>query len=264
MDLTTHIDLMMDERNSMLWQWPRFQAMAAVIPAPNTEIIECRDPWPLEWAADYLDGNTPEEPPWLADITGAVERIGTPCFLRGDGASAKHDWANTCHLPEVGLVSTRVFAIAEWHMMMMGGPNLQGFAVRELLEPVGDMTAFTELPIGQERRYFVRDGVVECHHLYWPAEAVGDGQPNRHDWEAVLADLNAEGDEVPQLTKWAEAICTAFGGGYWSIDFMCDRAGRWWFIDAALGEVSWHPECPFAPADLDEGMESAFEDGGEQ
>jgi hypothetical protein len=36
--------------------------------------------------------------------------------------------------------------------------------------------------------------------------------------------------------------------GYWSVDFARTRAGRWVLIDAARGEVSWHPDgCPHNP-----------------
>jgi hypothetical protein len=70
--------------------------------------------------------------------------------------------------------------------------------------------------------------------------------PSEDDWEALLAEANREGDEVTLLTDYAEKIGAVLPG-WWSVDFMLGADGVWYFIDAAEGEKSWHPECEFAP-----------------
>ena len=38
--------------------------------------------------------------------------------------------------------------------------------------------------------------------------------------------------------------------GFWSVDFALTWDKGWVMIDAARGEISWHPEsCPYCPED---------------
>jgi hypothetical protein len=49
-------------------------------------------------------------------------------------------------------------------------------------------------------------------------------------------------EEVELLSDYAQTIADAVDG-YWSVDFCKAKDGRWIFIDMAVGEDSWHPEC---------------------
>jgi len=138
---------------------------------------------------------------------------------------------------------------------MMADLDCQALAVREYIQPAALFRAFYgDLPIGRERRYFVRDGQAECHHPYWPADAIeraftinGELVPAIEvdfDWRPLLAELSVESsEEIVLLTGYAETVGRAVGDGYWSVDFMQGADGRWWFIDMAQGNDSWHPEC---------------------
>lgn len=103
-------------------------------------------------------------------------------------------------------------------------------------------TAFRGLPIGMERRYFVKDGQVLCHHPYWPEDAIRN--PSVDNWQDILKDLNTEGEEeIKLLTSYAEKISRAIEG-YWSVDFCKDKSNSWWWlIDMAEAKESWHPQC---------------------
>lgn len=67
------------------------------------------------------------------------------------------------------------------------------------------------------------------------------------DWEKLADEANKESpEEVLFLTELSNEIAKEFEG-YWSVDFCQGADGKWWCIDLALGENSWHDEsCPHA------------------
>lgn len=61
------------------------------------------------------------------------------------------------------------------------------------------------------------------------------------NWKDLLVELNRETEEeISLLTNYAEQL-GRYLSGYWSIDFAKGQDGTWYFIDAALGNQSWHP-----------------------
>jgi len=116
---------------------------------------------------------------------------------------------------------------------------------REFIQMKYSFRAFGGLPIGHERRYFLRDGKVICHHPYWPLDAIKfwQGTPKPINWKFQLHYLNREyKGEIKILTVYAQNIATVLSG-YWSVDFCRSTKDGWYFIDCASGEDSWHPEC---------------------
>lgn len=54
-----------------------------------------------------------------------------------------------------------------------------------------------------------------------------------------LAEMNTISDsDLTQLIEHAQAV-TRILGGYWSVDFLQDAAGKWWLIDMAEGDLSF-------------------------
>jgi hypothetical protein len=100
------------------------------------------------------------------------------------------------------------------------------------------------MPVNPERRYFINDGKVLCHHPYWIQAAIT--KPSIENWQEVLAEINTETtEEVQLLSGYAELIAKELPG-FWSIDFCKAKNGQWYLIDMATGEHSWHPEdCPY-------------------
>lgn len=239
--------------SSMKFWWPLVQDLE--VPMPRTHIIEAPEMYRWFWqVADMGDDETPPKPPGYDAVVAAVEDLGgAPVFLRTDQASMKHEWATTCFVSNASRIDTHMFAMLEWHEMVWA-PTANAWVVREFLKSAEVFRAFggwgcqsheEQMPIGPERRYFVRDGVVECHHAYWPAESIV--LPTVVCWEPLLDQANTEGDEVALLTQYATLIGSRLLG-WWSLDFMLTADGTWYFIDAAEGQDSWHtPECPFAP-----------------
>lgn len=237
----------LEEESSLCAWYPRIRAF---LPTPKTVILDLTDPeiWSL---VEVLDG-VPPAPTLVAKIRDAAREIGYPLFLRSDQGSGKHEWKDTCYVPSEEALLPHVVNLVAWHELtgLLGIP-WHSLVFREFLNLDAPFTAFMGMPVARERRYFVRDGVVECAHPYWPEPAIRESYgftPLPEDWKAQLARLNTVDDaEVAELTLMAETFGQR-NPGYWSVDFARTRDGRWILIDAARGEVSYHWEgCPHNP-----------------
>jgi hypothetical protein len=185
------------------------------------------------------------------EILLKAEEIGYPLFLRSDQGSGKHEWRNTCYVPDKESLIPHIISLIEWHECAgIMGLWWDALVFREFLSLESRFKAFYGMPVSRERRVFVRDGVVECIHPYWPEDAICEDHENPLplNWKEQLKQLNdMNGEEIGQLSY----VGKIFGGkisGYWSVDFACDDHGSWWLIDAARGEISWHPSyCKHCP-----------------
>jgi len=184
-------------------------------------------------------------------IHGVCNAIGYPVFARTDKMAAKHSWNSTCYVATENDLDEHIASLVDHTLNCdMIGKMVDGIAIREYIEMESSFTAFDGLPISRERRYFARDGEVECHHPYWQEDAIRFTDPASEppNWREFLSGLNYESfDEIDTLTRYAEKIAAVLEG-YWSIDFCrCKtkrgQPGKWYFIDCALGTESWHPEC---------------------
>jgi hypothetical protein len=63
-------------------------------------------------------------------------------------------------------------------------------------------------------------------------------------WREKLAVFSAEPDAetLQTLSDMALKAARAIGEHCWSVDFAQDEAGKWWLIDMARAESSWHPK----------------------
>ncbi len=248
--------------NSMLYWWPRTNDLG--IPTPRTVMVEFDPPEPAEalmyacvaHPKEEVDPGNSECAIWLDAhddrIAAAAQGIGFPLFMRTDQVSGKHHWETTCYVPDEDALRSRTWAVIEAHALAlwMEGPdgNVAGLALRQFLDLEAPFTAFAGMPVARERRYFVADGEVVCHHPYWEDEENIEGGlswgsrravPPR--WREQLAELNAEGLEVPLLTDYAKRVAAVVPGA-WSVDFAYARNEKWYLIDMALAERSWHPK----------------------
>lgn len=170
---------------------------------------------------------------------------GYPLFIRTDLSSGKHLWKTTCYVEDGVNLLPNILRLCEANGTAdIPGLSLQFEAIifREFLDLATGFTAFRgEMPINKERRYFVRDGAVVCHHPYWPSESIL-GRTKDATWQEKLTALNAEDEEeIATLTSYAERV----GGrlpGFWSIDFAQTANGAWYLIDMADGGRSFHWE----------------------
>ena len=76
------------------------------------------------------------------------------------------------------------------------------------------------MPVNPERRYFIRDGKVLCHHAYWIQEAIEASYkpPSEKQWREISEILNFEGkNEAQLLSNYALQVAKVIDG-FWSVD----------------------------------------------
>lgn len=222
-------------RNSMTIWFPAVLELS--LPHPRTLMLSLdHDGWGRCIECDP----TPED---IALWEQAAATIGYPLFLRSDLTSGKHSWIETCYVPsEAELVRHVCAVVQDAELCWLPAPDALAF--REFVPLESAFLAFNRMPVAMERRYFAEDGVVRCHHPYWPAGAIRErfsATPLPEDWEERLAELNRPRPDEIELAPMACAV-TAKLGGAWSVDFARTQDGRWLLIDMARAEDSYHEE----------------------
>lgn len=225
---------MTENQTSMFYWFPRIEGIA--VPYPKTLMYRFS-----EETLRHLEKEEYIFP--MKEIEDIARRIGWPLFMRTDHAAGKHDWEKTCYVPNPEFMYLHVYEliVANQTADVFGGVPFTGLAFREYIPMASVFHAFWgNLPINPERRYFIRDGKVQCHHPYWPPESIR--RPSVENWRELLSKANEETPlEIALLTAYSEIIGERLDG-YWSLDFCLARDGRWIFIDAALGDKSFHWE----------------------
>jgi len=222
----------------MLYWFPMIKDLD--IPQPRTEMVELKaDYWDLMGVLDGVRCESLEAQ--IPELVAAGEKIGTPLFMRTSHTSGKHDWSDTCFVPDLTKIKRHVgMLIQDTSLKTI---PLDAFVLREYIEMDSRFIAFDDgMPVNPERRYFINNGEIQCHHPYWIPEAIAESRVLPDDWLEKLALMNIETDEeVGLLTAYAQMIAGIFPE-YWSVDFCKAKDGRWILIDMATGEASWHDE----------------------
>lgn len=224
---------------SLCYWWPKVKDLG--IPVPRTMIL----PVDAELFMPVFDGE-PLAPAFAESLHKVAADFGFPLFLRTDLQSGKHGWKDTCYIPDPARFERNVLGVVEENLLgaCSFGPMFEALVFREFLELETSFIAFYgDMPVNKERRYFVRDGAVVCHHPYWPPHSI-EGHTEDRDWPGKLAELNEEiGEEVTLLSRYALLVSAALPG-FWSVDFAKAKDGKWYLIDIALGGESYHwPGC---------------------
>jgi len=229
---------MWEKENRMEYWYPR---ISNLVPKPKTKIIMINP----DWTSDGNNMTIPEKE--FKEIEEASKEFKFPLFMRGSETSGKHDWKDTCFVKDLSEIRRKVIALIEDALLKDIGCN--SIALREFIEMDTGFYAFREMPVNSERRYFIRDGKVICHHPYWIEDAIR--KPSADNWKEILKGLNTETEEIKLLTEYSEEVGKNFDG-FWSIDFCKSKEDVWYCIDMAVGTASWHPKCPNNPnQDLD-------------
>jgi len=236
-------------KSSLLYWHPKIKDLG--IPIPKTEKIMLTE---QEKKIYYKGGGDCFNLDRLTEVVSEViaEKFSLPVFLRTDEFSGKHFWKKTCYLDKLENLESHLMEIIVGgkEAGMMGLP-IEAMVVREYIEMDSKFNAFYgEMPVNPERRYFIKNGNVECHHPYWIEDAVEretskDMLPE--NWKELAGEMNFESeDEVALLSGYSKVIATHFKD-YWSVDYCKARNGRWILIDMAEAEKSWHPcDCKYS------------------
>lgn len=227
--------------SSLLYWYPKVEGTG--VPMPKTTIVRVGH----EALAKFLYGEGPLGEDTVTALRAAADSLGYPLFVRTDQASFKHEFATSSYVERPEDLISHIYKVLEFNEMadMMGLPY-EAIVLREFLQLESRFKAFGGLPIARERRYFIKDGQVRCHHPYWPEHAIEQAAgwsnpPLPADWKERLRRVSDEPpEEVVLLSSYAEAVARELPG-YWSVDFARSSDGPWYFIDAAEGALSWHP-----------------------
>jgi hypothetical protein len=232
----------LEDESSLLNWYPKIEGK---LPTPSTKILTLTKD---EYRSLYnlLDGKKVSKQ-LEKKITDMVQGMHEPFFLRSDQASGKHEWKDTCYVADKTKIMRHVAALVEWHACAdMLGVRFTALIFREYLPLQSLFTAFNGMPVAPEWRYFVRDGKVVCKHFYWVKDAIW--HPSVKNWEELHEKMMVLSHiEETTLSNYA-TVFAENNPGYWSVDFALTRDHGWILIDAARGEVSWHPaECIYNP-----------------
>lgn len=221
------------DKNSMLYWFPLIKDLKVNI--PETIIIEVKT-----FLGDEPLSNLKN---YLPKIYEKAKILGFPLFIRSDYYSGKHSWKNTCFVENEKSLERQIRNIyIDGLCVDIIGLPFDAVILRKYIEMDSKFTAFYEgMPVSSERRYFINNGKIICHHPYWVEDCIK--KPSIKNWKKILKELNKETDEeIKLLSSYTKLIANKLNG-YWSVDFCRDKTGKWWFIDCATGERSYHPEC---------------------
>lgn len=245
-------------KSSMLHWYPKVRHLD--IPQPKTEIVRI----PFSKFAELLDGDSTlsEYRDRFSEIMDSLGQF--PIFLRTDHSSQKHLFKQTCRLPNKSALLGHILELVDNNM----ASDLQDNALvfREWIDFDAGFVAFEgHLPISIEARVFVNHNKIQCVHPYWPEDAIGTWLYHKMALDAELDQksriitnprwreiLKSQNDFVmqsrPILEKYAVMVAESIGDGdCWSVDFAFGRDGKWYLIDCAAGQVSYHyPDCKYS------------------
>lgn len=226
------------DKTSLLYWYPKIKDLE--IPQPRTE-------WVLLSQKEFVTTMEGMPDSIIDRVDGLIKnKFQLPVFIRTDQSSAKHFWEKACYYDGSERLWRHLAEICMFnHCADIMGLYFTAMVVREYIEMDSKYTAFASMPVNPERRYFIKDGALLCHHHYWIKEAIL--RPSVENWEELSDEMNLETSaEIELLTTYTKQVAKIIDG-FWSIDFCKAKDGRWILIDMAEGNKSWHPEdCKFA------------------
>lgn len=238
----------MDDRTSMSYWFPLIKL--AGLPVPKTEIVRYTADDDL---LDLLDGKEPRGWDDLVDrvLKAAMDvAFGPPAFIRTAHTSGKHEWASCCCLSAFSrlAVGQHIFNLVEASALadIFGLPT-DTWVLREMIETdtLFKCNAWEGFPVTREFRVRIgKPGDEDATVFpYWPEAAIEEGDPSEENWRELLASRSRIDDaDAAQLASLAFGAQSAVGGGFWSVDLLQGRDGKWWLTDMAEGEKSWWPD----------------------
>lgn len=230
------------DKSSFLYWYPK---IAGKIKTPRSVII----PFSTKDAMTILNGNNDA----LSDLVDIIIRelhhskISFPVFFKTDFYSAKWYWVDTCLINSENDLEKNIVSLLSLNQDDDSRP-INALVFKQYIQPGAMMSAFNGMPIGKERRYFIENKKVLCHHPYWEESSIEFFDENYpEDWKDILHGLNVEDAlEVETLTRESELFARLIDdNGYFSVDFMQGISGDWYIIDCAEGHKSYHvADCP--------------------
>ena len=224
------------QKTSMLYWYPQVKDVS--VPQPRTIILEMS-----KEEKELLDYESLHPGPVRKTEEAIKKYFELPVFIRTDLCSGKHSWEKSCYYDGTRDLENNMLEILTYNLCTDNWFN--AWVIREYIEPASQFKAFKNMPIGKERRYFIKNGKVIGGDAYWIEEAFIDKYGSLHSeklplsWKKILAKLNTPDEkEIKTLTEYSQRIANRLDG-FWSVDFMLAKDGKWYFIDAAEASRSW-------------------------
>lgn len=213
------------EESSLLKWFPVIEKLD--IPVPKTFIVK-----------------VPTAPETIKDV---AQKMGYPLFMKTDLIAGKHDWDDTCFVEKAEYLDGNILnLVSELEITdMEAGSPFNALIFREYIELDSKFRAFMGMPVARERRYFINEGQILCHHPYWIESAIRFWRNTKEprNWKDLLKDINTESKaEIDMLTQYAQMVADVFADD-WAVDFAHSKDGVWYLIDMQRSQISWHPDC---------------------
>ena len=237
--------------DSALTWLPRISPLG--LPIPRTRIVIYDHKAVVELVEEHRSGEYLDS---LVNMVGvSIDIVGLPVFLRTDLCSAKHEGPSAYKIENRdGIQQAILRTVEDAELKFWPHAYPRALLVREWIEIDYCFLAFRGHPIGYEWRYFADALGVRCHHYYWPSEAMRFRGEQPQGWEQSLRTMS-QGFLSMDLGEMAVKAAGALQSlnNEWSVDFARDTSGKWWLIDMATAERSYHEyECDRRRASADQ------------
>ncbi len=150
-----------EDRNDLAFWFEKLKATG--VPVPSTTVVRAGGS-----VVEVVYGkHSPHFEPLVAALKEAAAAYGYPVFLRSGHGSGKHDWKDTCFVPDTESMGRHVAAIIEWSecVDMLGLPT-ETWVVREALPLVTTFRAFSgQMPINSVRVAIPPSHPVDVHDV---------------------------------------------------------------------------------------------------
>lgn len=231
-----------DYKVSMEYWWPIIKGLEGVN-TPGTYLVPIT---PLDaWCIG--GGDHPEHYTTaclnMQKILSIYLRSGQHYFLRGYFHSAKHErrvGAITSDTP-FSVVMELIQQIFE--ACLIKDIPVAGLAIREFIKLESAFIAFNGMKISKEIRAVVKEDKIRLLP-YWPENSIQflSGIEEPPNWKLALKTLmhfpmDDKLEVVRQARILAEPLLKVHD--FWTLDFAKGVDGKYYFIDAAVGETSW-------------------------
>lgn len=234
------------EKNCLSYWFPKLEEVG--LPVPKTVWIDFDQKIggvsealrKMFWMEDLNDLETERLSKFTYSLKFMAQSIGYPLFMRTGQTSHKHSWEETCLVTNEKQLIKNAQALTEYSLMadMKTGLPINVWALRQIIETTPAFFAFNNMPITKEFRYFIKEGKIDHVQPYWPADAI-EGHTQDKDWRLKLEAMNKlRKDEEKDVLELINKVATIFDG-YWSVDVLKDKFGKWYVTDMATGEDSY-------------------------
>jgi hypothetical protein len=259
---------MVMDKNSLCYWFPLLEKYQDRINYPQTIIYPLDHLNPLD-LIENQDAIKSFQTNDLPKIEMIFKILGFPLFLKTDEFSGKHSWEKTCFIPnKTSFLPNLARLIEESFCVDMCGLPLNALIFRKFIPLHSPFNFFHgNMPVARERRYFIKNGQIQCNHAYWDQLVFEDvfasedkmfesltkmgikhpyskkfSSEKRDQIRQWVREINTETPDEAILMEYCKTIIPSFPE-FWSVDFAYGKDRKWYLIDMALGDVSWHPKC---------------------